>query len=224
MGFDTSPTVRFRSSSRSTPDALIGTPFPCRSPRTAVNGRSAQWFETTPRRAAPEGQPTSITRTAPLPARPRHLDPDPAFHVRVHKLHPHYRGFPTTTGWSASVPRDGTQSLTVSAAWDTPSRSPSKVSCVKARLLPFHAEAADQACVVYMPDTTWPVSGHPPDSSRNTPHAPVSMSPVPVTTLHQRFAYARLPDPYLTPHTAPFPHRCRVAEGSFTPPPPQIRT
>jgi hypothetical protein len=78
-----------------------------------------------------------------------------------------------------------------------------KVSCVKVRLLPFHAEAADQARVVYMPDTAWPVSGHPPDSSRNTPHAPVSMSPVSVTTLHQRFACARLPDPYLT-HTCAF--------------------
>ena len=78
-----------------------------------------------------------------------------------------------------------------------------KVNCVKARLLPFHAKAADQARVVYMPDTTWPISGHPPDSSRNTPHAPVSMSPVFVTTLHQRFACARLPDPYLT-HTYAF--------------------
>jgi hypothetical protein len=102
------------------------------------------------------------------------------------------------------VPRDGTQSLAVSAAWDTPCRSPSKVGCVETRLLPFHAKAADQARVVYMPDTAWPVSGHPPDLSRNTPHAPVSMSPVSVTTLHQRFACARLPDPYLTPHNGAF--------------------
>src|SRR5512132_1250485 len=28
------------------------------------------------------------------------------------------------------------------------------------------AEAADQAHVAFMPDTIWPVSGHPPDSSR----------------------------------------------------------
>jgi hypothetical protein len=79
----------------------------------------------------------------------------------------------------------------------------SKGELCRARLLPFPAEAADQARVVYMPDTAWPVSGHPPDSSRNTPHAPVSMSPVFVTTLHQRFACARLPDPYLT-HTCAF--------------------
>src|SRR5918997_1172957 len=79
-----------------------------------------------------------------------------------------------------------------------------KVGCVETRLLPFHAKAADQARVVYMPDTAWPVSGHPPDSSRNTPHAPVSMSPVSVTTLHQRFACARLPDPYLTPYNGAF--------------------
>src|SRR5918997_2138020 len=78
-----------------------------------------------------------------------------------------------------------------------------KVGCVETRLLPFHAKAADQARVVYMPDPAWPVSGPPPDSSRNTPHAPVSMSPVSVTTLHQRFACARLPDPYLT-HTCAF--------------------
>ena len=81
-----------------------------------------------------------------------------------------------------------------------------KVGCIKARLLPFHAEAADQARVVYMPDTTWPVSGHPPGSSRSTrPNTPVLMPSVFVTTLRQRFACARLPDPHLTPHRMPFP-------------------
>src|SRR5712692_6707490 len=49
-----------------------------------------------------------------------------------------------------------------------------------------------------MPDTTWPVGGHPPGSSRDSRYIPVSMSPVFVSTRHQRFAYARLPDPYLT--------------------------
>jgi hypothetical protein len=37
---------------------------------------------------------------------------------------------------------------------------------VGTRLPTFHAEAADQTHVAYMPDTTWPVSGHPPGSSR----------------------------------------------------------
>src|SRR5205814_8135158 len=44
------------------------------------------------------------------------------------------------------------------------------------RLLLFHAEAADRARVVYTPDTTWPVSGHPPGSSRSRRHTPVPMS------------------------------------------------
>src|SRR5687767_4594833 len=40
----------------------------------------------------------------------------------------------------------------------------------------FPAAAADQARVAFMPDTTWPVSGHPPGSSRGQPETPVSMS------------------------------------------------
>src|SRR5712691_10621773 len=75
-------------SSRTTPDALMARLFLRRSPRTAVNGRSAQWFGTAPRRAIPEGHTTSITRTAPQSADP------PSFTratscVRVHK-HPHH--------------------------------------------------------------------------------------------------------------------------------------
>src|SRR6266536_3486660 len=41
----------------------------------------------------------------------------------------------------------------------------------------FRARAADQAHVAYVPDTTWPVSGHPPDSSRANSKHPVLMSP-----------------------------------------------
>jgi len=40
----------------------------------------------------------------------------------------------------------------------------------------FHATAADQARVAFMPDTTRPVNEHPPDSSRDKAYAPVSMS------------------------------------------------
>jgi len=38
-------------------------------------------------------------------------------------LRPHYTGFTATTGRSASARRDGTQHLTVSAAWCAPSRA-----------------------------------------------------------------------------------------------------
>src|SRR3954469_7193434 len=38
--------------------------------------------------------------------------------------------------------------------------------CVGARLLPFRSGAAGRVHVASMPDTTWPVGGHPPGSSR----------------------------------------------------------
>ena len=97
-------------------------------------------------------------------------------------LQSHYRTFTTTTSRSASTPH-------------------------RVRLLLFHVNAADRARVVYMPDTAWPISGLPPDSSRNLFHAPVLMSSVQVSTRPRRFACARLPGPHLTPPTAPFPHR-----------------
>ncbi|MDQ1023163.1 hypothetical protein QF035_000745 [Streptomyces umbrinus] len=78
---------------------------------------------------------------------------------------------------------------------------------VGACLLLFHAEAADRAHVAYMPDTTWPINGHPPGSSRSPDHAPVSMSSVCLSTHQQRFTCVRLPGPHLTPLTTPFPHR-----------------
>src|ERR1035437_5091982 len=59
----------------------------------------------------------------------------------------------------------------------------------------FHAAAADQDRVAFMPDTTWPVNGHPPDSSRDFVDTPVSMSLFGFSTLQQRFTHVRLPDP-----------------------------
>src|ERR1019366_9258940 len=47
---------------------------------------------------------------------------------------------------------------------------------IGACLRTFHAAAADQARVAFMPDTTWPVNGRPPDSSQGQADAPVSMS------------------------------------------------
>jgi hypothetical protein len=66
----------------------------------------------------------------------------------------------------------------------------------------FRAEAADQDHVAFMPGTIWPVSGHPPDSSRVAGDRPGfdaiylrnGTSPAIPTpgTAH------RLPDPHLT--------------------------
>ena len=85
------------------------------------------------------------------------------------------------------------------------SRNPRPLVSV-ARLLTFRPGAADQAHVASMPDTAWPINGHPPGSSRSTrPNTPVLMPSVFVTTRQQRFACARLPDPHLTPHRMPFP-------------------
>lgn len=59
-------------------------------------------------------------------------------------------------------------------------------------------KSPDQTRAVYMPDAIWAVSRLPPDSSRSPGHAPVSTPMEFVTTRHQRFAHARLPDPHLT--------------------------
>ena len=123
-------------------------------------------------------------------------------------LHPHYRGFTATTSRSASAPATVLNPSRLRPLGALPAARPaSGQASVRARLLLFHTEAADRARVVYMPDTTWPVSGHPPGSSRSRRNTPVSMSSVSVSTRQQRFTCARLPDPHLTPLTAPFPHR-----------------
>src|SRR3954447_8130483 len=43
---------------------------------------------------------------------------------------------------------------------------------VGARLLPFRSGAAGQVHVASMPDTAWPIDGHPPGSSRNKQQCP----------------------------------------------------
>src|ERR1700726_4566612 len=50
---------------------------------------------------------------------------------------------------------------------------------------------------VYMPDVARSVSGHPPNWSRRKGHPPVLTSPNLFSTLHRRFACARLSQPYL---------------------------
>jgi hypothetical protein len=94
---------------------------------------------------------------------------------------------------------------------------------IGARLLTFHVKAAEQAHVASMPDTTWPVNGHPPDSSRSHWYTPVSMSSVFLSTLQQlrRTSSCPLPDA----SSAPFPTRsprqssANAAVGGLKPPP-----
>src|SRR6478736_2016060 len=87
---------------------------------------------------------------------------------------------------------------TQSAGYSLSPTRETRTSSVGFGLLPFHAEAADRARVASMPDTAWPISGHPPDSSRDHLDTPVSMSPTSFSTRQQRIACARLPDPRLT--------------------------
>ena len=62
---DASAMIRFRSSSRSLPDAS-GTPFPHRSPRSRYRSRSMRRFGISFRKAIPKGH-TFISHTASLP-------------------------------------------------------------------------------------------------------------------------------------------------------------
>jgi hypothetical protein len=97
------------------------------------------------------------------------------------------------------------------------------------RLPTFHARAADQAHVAYVPDTTWPVSGHPPGSSRDPLRRPGFDAPsISITTLQQR-SHPRdcAPSSWSPPDasSAPFPRRSprrsstNAARGGLEPPP-----
>jgi hypothetical protein len=110
-----------------------------------------------------------------------------------------------------------------------------RVCRISARVLPFHAGAADQAHAAFTPDTTWPISGHPPGSSRRSFESPVSMSSVLISTLTASrpaprllstgHYLERLPDPRLTHHVRLFPNRsprrssADAARGGVTSPP-----
>jgi hypothetical protein len=96
------------------------------------------------------------------------------------------------------------------------------------RLPTFRARAADQAHVAYMPDTAWPISGHPPDSSRANSKHPVLMSPLrndtsPATPLPRGCAPSSWSPPDAS--RAPFPPRsprrssANAAGGGLKPPP-----
>src|SRR5262249_43374627 len=58
----------------------------------------------------------------------------------------------------------------------SPHRYPMMRVCrIDARLPTFRTKAADQTHATSMPDTTWPISGHLPGSSRSRIDTPVSM-------------------------------------------------
>src|SRR5215813_3965900 len=73
------------------------------------------------------------------------------------------------------------------------------------RLPTFRAEAADRARAASMPDTAWPIDGHPPGSSRACLTARFRCQLL-VTTRRQRFARARLPGTHLTHELRLFPN------------------
>ena len=199
--------------------------FLCRSPRTAVNGRSAQWFETAPRRAIPEGHTTSITRTAPQSADPPSLIRATS-RVRVHKLRSHYRSLSATTGRSAGARRDGTQHLAVSAAWCAPSRPRNAAGAVSSARLPVFPHASRR------PGSRHLHAGHRLASRRVSARLIPGRALSPrfrcrfiLSTLQRWFTRVRLPGPRLTALTPPFPHRsprqssASAACGGLTPPP-----
>ena len=61
----------------------------------------------------------------------------------------------------------------------------------------------------YMPDAAWAVSVHPPSLSRKMGQPPVLTSSKPLSTLHRRFACARLSQSYL-------PESCSGFSATFT--------
>src|ERR1019366_5864044 len=118
-------------------------------------------------------------------------------------LHPHYRGFITTTNRSASTPRVGTQHLAVSAAWCSSSYHP-KPCGRRYQGLPSHVP-----CNSRRPGSRRLNAGHHLASKRVTARLIPGPSRCPsfdviygISTLRQRFTCVRLPDPYLTPEGA----------------------
>ncbi len=187
--------------------------FLCRSPRTAVNGRSAQWFGTSPRRAIPEGHTTSITRTAPQSANPPSSTRATSC-VRVHKLQPHYRTFTATTSRPAPVPRLGTLPLAVCAACGPPSHGHTGTLAPLTRpllsgrqVLLFHASARDELTPPLHRAPPGQHAGHPLTESTPARRAfvPEAMRPsgfdaiVPPidasAVVHARSSSRRTPDP-----------------------------
>jgi hypothetical protein len=143
-----------------------------------------------------------LTRLLPRHAVDRRADqgdPSPS-------LRPHYQ--------ASSLLRDGPPPCPASVLH--PSRcaplealplatSPRPGSSVRATGSHVPCKSPGQARAAYMPDAIRAVNRLPPDLSRGPGHAPVSTPLKFVTTRHQRFALARLPDPHLTRSRRAFP-------------------
>src|SRR5262245_64578378 len=72
-----------------------------------------------------------------------------------------------------------------------------------------------------MPDTAWPVGGHPPGSSRDRNETPVLMSSLYVSTLQQPSSSWSLPDTSCVPFPTRSPQRssANAAVGGLASPP-----
>jgi len=112
-------------------------------------------------------------------------------------LHPHYRDFITTTRRSASRRGDGTQPSRFLPLRRSLLPSPNlDRDAIHTRLPTFPTKAADHVHAAFMPDTAWPIHGHPPDSSWIRSTNPVLMS-----FLYSRHVNnGRLRGPHLTHH------------------------
>src|SRR6266545_3321393 len=112
-------------------------------------------------------------------------------------LHPHYKG---PHHYYETVRQQAWRrysALTVSAAQTLPLAQPtSSRDTIHTRLPTFPTKAADHVHAASMPDTAWPIHGHPPDSSWIRSTNPVLMS-----FLYSRHVNNdRLRGPHLTHH------------------------
>lgn len=89
-------------------------------------------------------------------------------------LHPYYRGFSTTTGRSADMPRDGTQLLTVFAAWSAPSRTRAGMQCRGMTSHVPYKSSRSGSRHLHAGHRLASKTGNPPDSSRSKGHRPGS--------------------------------------------------
>ena len=180
--------------------------FLCRSPRTAVSGRSAQWFGTSSRKAIPEGHTTSITRTAPQSADPPSLtEPPPAFVFTSST--PITRASQLLRDGPPPCPATGTQQLTDLAACRAPSGQPqpTKAAHIEARDSYVPCWRLNRAHVTYTPDTAEPINRHPLGLSQSASQTLVLMSFDDVTTRDQCFTFIHLLGSHLPPHRTTFP-------------------
>src|SRR5664280_2215593 len=69
---------------------------------------------------------------------------------------------------------------------DSPSRRPGGAAVSGHAFSRSIRAQPGRAHVASMPDTTWPIDGHPPGSSRDRVQTPVLVSTVPISTLHRQ--------------------------------------